>query len=55
MFSKTDQHSAEQMARPVVVLELSLIDFSMQIPAVATTFAFIMGIANTEGSIWRTK
>src|SRR5262249_48999557 len=31
----------------------SLYDFSMQIPAVATTFAFIIAMALTESGIWR--
>lgn len=33
----------------------SFLDFSMQIPAIATTFAFIMGIAITESGIWRSR
>ncbi len=43
------------LAAMVLVGAHSLIDFSMQIPAVATTFAFIMGIAITESGIWRFK
>lgn len=33
----------------------SIYDFSMQIPAVVTTFAFIIGVALTESGIWRTR
>ena len=40
------------LAAMVLVGAHSLIDFSMQIPAVATTFAFVIGIAITESSIW---
>ena len=43
------------LAAMVLVGAHAIYDFSMQIPAVATTFAFIVGIALTESGIWRTK
>lgn len=43
------------LAALVLVGAHSIFDFSMQIPAIATTFAFIMGIAITESGIWRTR
>jgi len=41
------------IAATVLVGAHSVYDFSMQIPAIATTFAFIMAIALTESGIWR--
>ena len=43
------------LAAMVLVGAHSIFDFSMQIPAIATTFAFIIGIAITESGIWRTR
>jgi O-antigen ligase len=41
------------IAATVLVGAHSIYDFSMQIPAIASTFAFILGIALTESGIWR--
>ncbi len=43
------------LAAMVLVAAHSIFDFSMQIPAIATTFALIMGIAITESGIWRNR
>ena len=43
------------LASMVLIAAHSIFDFSMQIPAVATTFAFIIGMAITESGIWRAK
>ncbi len=43
------------IAATVLVGAHSIYDFSMQIPAIATTYAFIMGIALAESGIWRAR
>ncbi|MEI9995387.1 MAG: O-antigen ligase family protein [Rhizomicrobium sp.] len=41
------------IAATVLIAAHSVYDFSMQIPAVATTFAFIIAIALAESGLWR--
>ncbi len=43
------------LAAMVLVGAHAIFDFSMQIPAIATIFAFIMGIAIAESGIWRSR
>ena len=42
------------VAATVLVAAHSLVDFPMQIPAIATTYAFLMSLALTESGVWRT-